>query len=200
MKNQTEIKSPECQKTQNLLSDYMENTLSGREAWSVEKHLTLCQPCATSLRELQATVSLLQAAPRLDTSHDFMARLHAQLDNVEPEAQSPLARFAGWRDRMADFGVALRNPRVPAIGFSLSAVALIAALAVNQFAPGNSPVNNAPVSVQSPAAKAASAQTLNHNVALSASNPFDDPAAANLEAQSQPDANEQNADNENAGS
>ena len=197
MKNLNRIESPECQKAQALLSDFMENTLSGREAWNVEKHLTLCPSCSQSLRELEFTVSLLKAAPQRDTSDDFMARLHAQLDTVEPEAQSAMAR---WRDRVADFGAMLRSPRVPAVGFSLSAAALIAVLAVNQFTPTTNPVSAAPAAVAPPAAKAASAQTLNHNVALSANNPFDDPAAANLEAQSQPDANETNADNENAGS
>ena len=197
MVNRTELNAPECQKTQSLLSDFMENMLSGREAWNVEKHLTLCQPCTQYLRELEVTVSLLKAAPQRDTSDDFMARLHAQLDNVEPEAQSLPSR---WRDRAADFGALLRNPRVPAVGLSLSAVALIAALAVNQFAPGTSPVNNAPAAIATPTPTAASAQTLNHNVALSANNPFDDPAAANLEAQSQPDAAEPNADSDNAGS
>ena len=195
MENRNQIKSLECQKARLSLSDYMENTLSGREAWDVEKHLTACSPCAQYLREMQATVTLLQSAPRLDTSDDFMARLHAQLDSVEPAAQSPLARFAGWRDRLAD---ALRGPRVPALSLSLSAVALVTALAVNQLTPALK-VEDKPVApIAAPLAASAAA---NHNVALSASNPFDDPAAANLEAQSQSaDANDPNAENENAGS
>ena len=200
MENRNQIESPECQQTRTLLSDYMENTLSGRESWNVEKHLTVCPPCSLYLREMQATVSLLQTMPRLDTSSDFMARLHAQLDTVEPAAQSPLARFAGWRDRLADFGAMLRSPRVPALSLSLSAVALVAALAVNQLTPTAKPAESASVPVSRPAVSAAATLNLNHNVALSASNPFDDPAAANLEAQSQPDASEPSADNENAGS
>ena len=200
MENRNQIESAECQQTRTRLSDYMENTLSGREAWNVEKHLTACPPCSQYLREMQATVSLLQMAPRLDTSDDFMARLHAQLDAVEPAAQSPLARFAGWRDRMADFGALLRSPRIPALSLSLSAVALVAALAVNQLAPGTKPAETVTVPVPHPVVSASATLNLNNNVALSASNPFDDPAAANLEAQSQPDATEPSADNENSGS
>ena len=199
MENRNQIELAECRQAQALLSEYMENTLSGRDAWNVQKHLTACPSCAHYLREMQATVALLQSAPRRDTSNDFMARLHAQLDVVAPEAQSPLARLAGWRDRFADFGTALRNPRVPALGLSLSALALAVALAVNQWMPGAGPAT-APAASVTPAANASAAQTmnhLNHNVALSASSPFDDPAASNLEAQSQPDANDAN---ENAGS
>ncbi len=198
MANQNPIESPECQNTRALLSDYMENTLSGRAAWSVEKHLTACALCARYLREMQTTVSLLQTMPRRDTSDDFMARLHARLDTVEPQAESSLARLTGWRERLADCGAALRGPRVPALSLSLSAVALAAALAVNQWMPGARPSDTLPAS-KSAAVPAASAQTLNHHVALSASSPFDDPAAANLESQPA-DGIDSGNENENSGS
>src|SRR5689334_10342091 len=86
----------ECAQVQALLSDYLENTLSARQTLEVESHLTACADCTEASRQMQATVALLRAAPRHDTADDFMARLHARLDTLEPQPvrnSSSLGRF-----------------------------------------------------------------------------------------------------------
>lgn len=45
------------------LSDYLERDLSPEERSRIERHLEACAPCASELRELRATVSLLRGLP-----------------------------------------------------------------------------------------------------------------------------------------
>src|SRR5215467_7538065 len=86
----------DCGKVQAFLSDYVDNALSAREVWEVEKHLAACPECAAQAREQQATVHLLHTMERHDTSTDFMARLHARLDGLEP----PQVRVHSLRDTL----------------------------------------------------------------------------------------------------
>jgi hypothetical protein len=48
------------------LSDYLERDLSPDERSRVEAHLASCPPCGSELRELRATVSLLQRLPDVE--------------------------------------------------------------------------------------------------------------------------------------
>ena len=73
-----------CEGFRTLLSEYVDNTLSAHQAWEVEKHLTGCDECTAEVRMIHATVQLLHAAPRRDTSDTFMASLHARLDTIDP--------------------------------------------------------------------------------------------------------------------
>ena len=179
---------PECRDTRVLFSDYIENTLSARDTWSVEKHLAECGDCSGYLHQMQATVQLLHAAPRYDTADDFMARLHQRLDGVEPEAMRSPSGLTAFREWLTGLGASLRNPRVPAFGLGLSALVLVAVVAKQQFTPQSAPTAP-PTAITRPAetppvTPTASTQQLHSNVAISASNPFEDAAAANLEAQS----------------
>src|SRR5579862_7694793 len=112
-----------CGKVQALLSEYVDNALSAREVWEVEKHLAACPECAAHARELQATVHLLHAMERHDTSTDFMARLHARLDGLE----SPQVRARSLRDTLQGWLAGMRDPlrlnRLPAFGLGLAVVA-----------------------------------------------------------------------------
>jgi hypothetical protein len=167
----------ECGKVQPLLSEYLDNTLSGRQVWTVERHLAACAECAALSREMQAAVQLLQAASRYDTGDDFMAKLHARLDAVAPEAARARPRLESVRDGLAGVLEALRNYRAPALGLGMAAMA---ALSIVLLLPHPTP---ATVETGGPPSLAPiAAQPLRRNVALAASNPLDDPAAANLEA------------------
>ncbi|HZO91848.1 MAG TPA: zf-HC2 domain-containing protein [Chthonomonadaceae bacterium] len=171
------FENKDCEQTQALLTDYLGNTLSARQAWQVEKHLAACAECARISREMQATVHLLRTAPRYDTSADFMAKLHARLDAVEPEAPRARPLLTAAQDGLMRVLEALRRRPAPALGMGMAVTALIALLLVSRPAsdnnPGTAPPPPAPI-VEQP---------LRRNVALAASNPLDDPAAANLEAQ-----------------
>lgn len=167
----------ECREIQEHLAEYVDNTLSARQVWEVEKHLTDCTHCTTLAHELQATVALLKTVERRDTGDDFMAKLHARLDELEPEVTRQRAPLSGIRDWVTGMRESLRVHRLPALGLGVASTALIAILTfprAPQETPMVPPVAPAPVVIAS--------ETLHRNVALTASNPFDDPAAANLAA------------------
>lgn len=161
-----------CKDVQPLLSDYTDNSLSARHVWAVEKHLAGCSACASEARELRATVDLLRSIARLDTSTDFMAALHARLDTVEPSSLSAWQRLKSW---LADSGGPVIGRRVPALGLSLAAAAAALTLVMHR------PMEPAAV-VASAVPQAA--DSVHISVASSASSPFSDPAADNLEFRS----------------
>ena len=174
----------ECHEVQTLLSEYVENTLSARDTWSVEKHLTECGDCAAQTRELQATVTLLRNSVCLDTADDFMAKLHARLDGLEPEAARPRAPLAALRDWLAGATQTLRAARVPALSLGVATTALIAVLLVprTQSIQEGGTRSSSGLDTKGTVSAPIASQTLRRNVALAASNPFDDPVAANLAA------------------
>ncbi len=171
MKFSTHDNESDCLTVQARLSDYIDSNLSARQVLDVEGHLTGCAHCATLARQMQSTVDLLHSAQQRDTSDDFMAKFHARLDGVEP------TRSRGVLQAMRDWLNTLREPmmigRIPALGLSMGVVALLIFFAA-PTQPGHPQV----------AAPSQFAAPLSYNVALTASNPFDDPAAANLEAAS----------------
>ena len=175
MKFSTTDAGAACRNTQARISDYIDSNLSAREVLDVEGHLTRCGECSALARQMQTTVDLLRSAPMRDTGNDFMANLHARLDVLKPEP----AHGSGALQAMRDWLRGLREPilvrRLPALGLSLGVVA-----AVIFFA---RPITPAPQVTQVPVSGHFAAP-LSYNVALTASNPFDDPAAANLEAAS----------------
>ncbi|HZP80214.1 MAG TPA: zf-HC2 domain-containing protein [Chthonomonadaceae bacterium] len=172
----------ECAQMRLLLSDYLDDTLSARQVWNVEKHLAACAECAALCRRMQATVRLLQAAPRFDTSDNFMAKLHARLDSVEPERPLSRSRLTALRDGWAALVETLRQRPAPALSLGFALTALVALLLLphgGAVKPSDLPLPpSRPTSAPVPIA----AESLRRSVALAAANPLDDPAAANLEA------------------
>ena len=179
--NDTE--SAVCHATREQLSAYLDNTLSARSVWDVEKHLTACPDCAEVSRQMQATVQLLRSVERLDTSDDFMAKLHARLDETEPEpARNSLADW--MRDAAANLRASFTLRRVPGFGLGMAAAG-IAAFAVFTHLPA--PVGpDAPLAVTVPASASgvgsAVHESLQRNVALTANDPLGDVAAEYLES------------------
>ncbi len=181
----------ECQATRALLSEYIENALSARQVWDVEKHLAICRECTQYGETLKATVALLQSAPRFDTSDDFMARLHARMDSLEPQALRRPTFVESLRDQGKAVWQSLRIHRVPAFGVSLVALVLVAGVASRR--------PNTPVYTASPQSEAQALLTepLRQSVALAAHDPLEDPAAANLEAHTALSENGSPSDNSN---
>lgn len=162
-----------CRSVEPLLSDYMENALSAREIWEVEKHLTSCTACTQLSQQMQATVQVLRTADRYDTADDFMAKLHARLDTVEPEpARKPsLQNLAqNW---LGALQAGLRAWHVPALTAGFAAAALV--LLVQSKLPVV-PATSASLPVVEHVR-----EDLSRQVAFVASNPFDDPVAAKVE-------------------
>src|SRR5437016_1749655 len=93
----------ECNSIQQQLSEYLDNALSARETWELDKHLAECNACTRLLNELRGTVQAVADAPRFEVSADFMETLNARLAKVEPKP----ARWA-WIENIR----ALFRPRV----------------------------------------------------------------------------------------
>lgn len=170
-----------CRDIQIQLSDYIENSLSARQVWDVEKHLADCADCAEQLRQLKATVELLRGAPRYDTSQDFMAALHARLDGLEPTPTPTRTLLDGLRDWLAGARSTLQQNRLPALSLGLAAVVLILMFAVNR--PDVSIPPPTPQSIPHSVAMVPET-TLPSVAAESTGNPFADPAADTLEDRS----------------
>ena len=160
-----------CRTVQPLLSEYIDNTLSARETWEVDRHLAECNSCNRALNEMRRTVGLVASSPRFEVSDDFMASLQVRLAGVEP---SP-ARWA-WLEGLRD----LFRPRaLPAWG-ALGALGT-AALAFVMLVPRGPQIPAAKLGV--PVAEPAIVQSAaRQNLALQAADPFADIAAANLSA------------------
>ena len=163
-----------CGKVHAMLSEYIDNSLSARRALEVEKHLAGCAACSVEVREVQETVQFLRLAPRLDTSDSFMAALHVRLDTVDPSTMpspSLLQRIMGW---LGLSGESAGDRRLPAIGLGFAAVALALIVTVHW-----------PVETVAPApAVLPTSDSVHVSIASSASSPFSDPAADNLEFRS----------------
>jgi anti-sigma factor RsiW len=162
-----------CRKIEPMLSEYMNNNLSARETLTVDRHLSECNACARLLNEMRQTVSLLASAPRREVSEDFMANLQARL----AQTPAPTPRRV-WRDNLR----AIFRPRaLPAWGMAAAACALLVFMLIPRhvMTPTSAPTVTA---VQSADLIAQTAK--NQHVALTASSPLDDLAAANLAASS----------------
>ncbi len=175
-----------CSRMREQLSAYVDNTLAARDVWEVEKHLRGCADCAEVSRQMQATVQLLRSVERQDTGDDFMAKLHARLDGLEPEP----ARRRSLAEQMQEMAANLRGSLSPrrAPGFSLGmAAAGVAAIAVFTHLPASTtaPATQSIAVTPAPVAADASAGvhgSLQRNVALTANDPLGDVAAEYLES------------------
>ncbi len=162
-----------CRSVEPMLSDYRENALSAREVWEVEKHLTACKACTQLSQQMQATVQVLRNADRYDTADDFMAKLHARLDDLEPEPARGLRDMAqNW---LVSLRAGMRTWHVPALTAGFAAAALV--LLVHGNLSVVPPKAITPVTAERPAPS----EDMSRQVAFAASNPFDDPVAAKAE-------------------
>jgi hypothetical protein len=161
----------DCTSARELLNDFLDNRLSARQMWVLEKHLANCGDCAQMARQMEQTVSLLRTIDRRDTSGTFMANLHARLDTEETARPARRGDIRDWFWLLLE---QLSARRGPALGLGLAFTALVALLLIPQQGPVSPPLAPAAGPV------ASISQPLRRNVALSAANPLDDPAAANL--------------------
>jgi anti-sigma factor RsiW len=158
-----------CQKIHTLLSEYVDNALSARATWEVDKHLAACHHCTRMLNEMRRTVEAVASAPRFEVSGDFMEKLQARLANVEPE---PPRR--AWLSGLEE----LFRPRLrPVWGAALGTCALTAVMLVSSK---EAVVEHPVPSLPAVPAMVTVAQT--QNIALTANDPLGDAAAASMQA------------------
>jgi anti-sigma factor RsiW len=157
-----------CQTIQPLLSEYIDNALSARDTWEVDKHLAECNACALALNEMRATVRLLGETPRFEVSDDFMEKLQARIAAVEPEPPR-----AHWLSNLREL---FRQRALPVWGAAAGACALAAIVFITQVPGDQGGIQPPVVPASSPIVQTAR----NQSVALAAANPLGDPAAAAL--------------------
>jgi len=161
-----------CSKAQSLLSEYIDDRLSARDTWEVDRHLAECHACTRLLNELRRAVQAMAAAPRYEVSPDFMERLQTRLVGLKPETPRR-AWFSGLR--------LLFRPR--ALPVWATAAAACALMIVFLASHRTTPPDEIPT-VETNVVQTAKIQ----NAALSASDPMADLAAAHLAAQTDEDS------------
>jgi anti-sigma factor RsiW len=160
-----------CKRALPLLSEYLDNSLSARDTWEVDRHLADCHDCTRTLNELRRTVDLVGDVELFEVSADFMTGLQSRLEGLEPA--QPRRAWISWVQE------AFRPRALPAWGAAMATCALALILILPRF--GGHSVDG----TVTPAKKAdpKDVQVATHqNVAFSASDPFADIGAANLAA------------------
>jgi anti-sigma factor RsiW len=145
--------------------------------WDVEKHLSACAACTAQAHQMQMTVDLLHTAAPHETGDDFMARLHARIDGLEPEMARTPSLAVRLRDWLAGVQESLRIRSTPALGMTV-ALCGVAALLILPLLPKGIP-EQAAVAVSTSVPQPVQ-QELDRHIANVADDPLGDVAAAKL--------------------
>jgi anti-sigma factor RsiW len=117
MRDASEVKTMNCEKYQDLLSDLIDGSLTPRNCEELEAHLKACSPCAEARAELHAIVDFCrehrgeyeavsnERAMWLRISNVIEAELATQKANAVPAA-------AGWWFRLANRSWQLTFPQL----------------------------------------------------------------------------------------
>lgn len=167
----------ECSKVRASLSEYHDNLLSARRIIDVEKHIAVCVECLQASREMEAMILLLRAAPKRDTSEDFMAKLHERLDALEPTVARPPSLRSRLLDALGSMGIAFRRYRLQAVSVSLAGALMLSVFVMKQ--PVSTPDSNEPEVVAE--LHGGIATSLEQNAVNATEDPFSDPVADRLE-------------------
>lgn len=109
-----------CQAARQLIQDSLDGSLPPSDADALQEHLARCESCAQDQMSLQATVSALEALPRVTAPPELLSRLSPALDALSSPQAAPRRKWA-W---------------VP--GGAIAA-GLLVALALTQFQPASQP-------------------------------------------------------------
>lgn len=69
-----------CQEVRQLSSDYLDQRLTPSELSSLEEHLKLCSGCRHEVEALRRTISLIGSLDEIETSPDFLVKVHRKID------------------------------------------------------------------------------------------------------------------------
>ncbi len=161
----------DCKKVQPLLSEYVDGTLAGDNAWGVKLHLASCAVCTRAAEELSATVSLLRSLPRQETSDAFSEALTRRLADQVLQPRRP-----GLQEQLREWW------SLPRVRPALAAAGALAALApAALFVSTRQPATP----VESPAVARAEQEqfldeVLEEHASYASGEPLGDPAAAVL--------------------
>lgn len=159
-----------CDKIEPMLSEFIDNALSARDTWEVDRHLAECHECQLTLNEMKRTIELLHDVPAFAVSDAFESKLHARLSNLQPKQDHLL-----W---MKGLSRMFRPRLLPAWGAaSVVGVVLMMMVLFNQK-PIRTINGNTFSSTEANIVQQAKVQ----NMAFTAANPLEDISIANLSA------------------
>lgn len=69
-----------CQDVRDLSSDYLDRCLAPPESSFIEEHLKTCSNCRQEIESLRTTISLIGALDPIETSADFLSRVHRKME------------------------------------------------------------------------------------------------------------------------
>jgi anti-sigma factor RsiW len=72
-----------CRSAESLFSSFLEDELSQKERRSFETHLLSCRRCSVAIRELRATIDMVQDLPEVETSPHFEEDVLARIRSGE---------------------------------------------------------------------------------------------------------------------
>lgn len=104
-----------CQDVRELSSDYLDRRLAPHELSALEEHLGVCPDCRREIEALRATISLLGSLDLVETSADFLSRVHRKL-----EKESRLSRIRGWLLEPIKLKVSLEITALVLVGILVS--------------------------------------------------------------------------------
>jgi len=78
-----------CRSAESLFSSYIEDEISQEERRNLESHLMGCRRCSLAMREVRATMSLLEQMPAIAPSQNFDEDVYARVrSGEEPRASA----------------------------------------------------------------------------------------------------------------
>ncbi|MEP6756183.1 MAG: zf-HC2 domain-containing protein [Chthonomonadales bacterium] len=157
-----------CKQANGLISEYIDNQLSARDTWELDRHFGECNPCQNLLNEMRQTVNIVAAAPEFKLSDDFASKLSARLALVQPAPPRN-----AWLSNLRE---AFRPGLRPAWVAGLGTCAIVAIMLVPTLMP-NRPVDPRQVTQTK---KAIERVVQFENVSNAVSDPFGDTAAASM--------------------
>ncbi len=98
-----------CVQAKSMLSAYLDGVVTGRQMFSIDRHLQTCNACEHEYEALRRTQSLLGAINRRKAPEDLSLRVRLAISREAARARQPY--FSGFRTRLEN---ALRAFMVPA--------------------------------------------------------------------------------------
>ncbi len=162
-----------CNEIRPKLSEFVDGRASARETWEIDRHIASCNSCANFHTELKMTVGVLQSCETFQVSEDFSALLQAKLIAASPKLPMSL-----WYENLTAILRGALRPS-PTWGYGVCALAILVLL----------PMQFRTEQISSLAATRGDSLFVHasrtHAIAMTASDPFGDTAAASMAASNQ---------------
>ena len=76
-----------CSDIQEHMSEYLDGTLPAKERRLFDSHVESCGKCSREIREMKATLALLDSVPEIDPPADFVAQVRTRINDGDVETE-----------------------------------------------------------------------------------------------------------------